>query len=327
MEEDAQKSLRSKILAIHADKSLTVQEKSRRVQALMNNRTSDVTSQTPQTNEQKNDTIEVTYFTGKGVSSDLVLGCSHYKRNCRIKAPCCKKIFTCRRCHDEQVEDHHKINRYDIQEMICMFCKQLQPVNSVCQNCEKSMASYYCDICKFFDDDISKGLWHCDKCGLCRVGGKENFFHCNECNMCLSNSVKQHKHTERAFETNCPVCSEWLLTSTNNGFQPKPCFHPIHSKCYKELGKHGKFSCPICSKTYSEFKPLLAPFWEELRQMKAESPMPDDYKDWRVEVLCNDCEKYSESPFHWVGTECSHCKGWNTKITKTIKPHSPSGNN
>lgn len=34
-----------------------------------------------------------------------VFGCEHYKRNCKLRAACCGKLFTCRFCHDE-VSDH-----------------------------------------------------------------------------------------------------------------------------------------------------------------------------------------------------------------------------
>lgn len=29
------------------------------------------------------------------------LRCSHYKRRCKIRAPCCNEIFDCRHCHNE----------------------------------------------------------------------------------------------------------------------------------------------------------------------------------------------------------------------------------
>jgi len=262
------------------------------------------------TQEQQIDISQTYHNQEKGI-----LGCSHYKRNCRIKAPCCQRIFTCRRCHDEQIEDH-KINRYDIETMICMFCKTSQPVNQICQHCQKSMAAYFCGICKFFDDDISKGIWHCEKCGLCRVGGKDNFVHCDICHMCFHPGP--HKHTERAFETNCPVCNEYLLTSTSPAFLPAPCRHPIHTRCWKQLIKH-RISCSICSKTYSDLD--VTDLWESFRQMKNESHLPPEYQNWRVEVLCNDCEKRTETGYHWVGTECSYCHGWNTTITKTMRPN------
>ena len=34
-----------------------------------------------------------------------VFGCEHYKRNCKLLAACCGKLFTCRFCHDK-VSDH-----------------------------------------------------------------------------------------------------------------------------------------------------------------------------------------------------------------------------
>lgn len=38
-------------------------------------------------------------------SEKEVFGCKHYKRNCKVRASCCGKLFTCRFCHDE-VSDH-----------------------------------------------------------------------------------------------------------------------------------------------------------------------------------------------------------------------------
>ncbi|KAJ0036014.1 hypothetical protein Pint_25052 [Pistacia integerrima] len=28
-------------------------------------------------------------------------GCKHYRRRCKIRAPCCNEIFDCRHCHNE----------------------------------------------------------------------------------------------------------------------------------------------------------------------------------------------------------------------------------
>lgn len=39
-----------------------------------------------------------------------VFGCEHYKRNCKLLATCCNKLFTCRFCHDK-VSDH-TMDRY-----------------------------------------------------------------------------------------------------------------------------------------------------------------------------------------------------------------------
>jgi len=37
------------------------------------------------------------------------------------------------------------------------------------------MGKYFCDICKFFDDDTSKKQYHCDECGICRTGARITF--------------------------------------------------------------------------------------------------------------------------------------------------------
>lgn len=37
---------------------------------------------------------------------ESIFGCNHYKRNCKLLAPCCKKLFTCIRCHDDTTTDH-----------------------------------------------------------------------------------------------------------------------------------------------------------------------------------------------------------------------------
>ncbi|KAH9624446.1 hypothetical protein KSS87_008876 [Heliosperma pusillum] len=36
-------------------------------------------------------------------SEGSVFGCKHYKQNCKLVASCCNRIFTCRRCHDEEI--------------------------------------------------------------------------------------------------------------------------------------------------------------------------------------------------------------------------------
>lgn len=56
-----------------------------------------------------------------------VLGCPHYRRACKIRAPCCQKLFTCRLCHDHASD--HTMDRGEVAEMLCMRCGTLQPVH------------------------------------------------------------------------------------------------------------------------------------------------------------------------------------------------------
>ncbi|KAG8379107.1 hypothetical protein BUALT_Bualt07G0053700 [Buddleja alternifolia] len=50
----------------------------------------------------------------------LTFGCEHYKRNCKLLAPCCDKLFTCIRCHDDLTD--HSVDRKAITKMMCMKC-------------------------------------------------------------------------------------------------------------------------------------------------------------------------------------------------------------
>lgn len=56
-----------------------------------------------------------------------VLGCPHYRRACKMRAPCCQKLFTCRLCHDQASD--HTVDRGEVKEMLCMRCETLQPMH------------------------------------------------------------------------------------------------------------------------------------------------------------------------------------------------------
>ncbi|AQK65474.1 hypothetical protein ZEAMMB73_Zm00001d014186 [Zea mays] len=36
-----------------------------------------------------------------------IFGCEHYKRNCKLVAACCNKLFTCIFCHDKVTQEVH----------------------------------------------------------------------------------------------------------------------------------------------------------------------------------------------------------------------------
>ncbi|KAI5316106.1 hypothetical protein L3X38_045282 [Prunus dulcis] len=99
--------------------------------------------------------------------------CDHYRRRCKIRAPCCDQIFPCRHCHNEAAsslsnpKDRHELVRQDVKQVVCSVCNTEQQVAQLCSNCGVNMGEYYCDICKFYDDDISKQQFHCNECGIC----------------------------------------------------------------------------------------------------------------------------------------------------------------
>ncbi|KAJ3353029.1 hypothetical protein HDU83_007403 [Entophlyctis luteolus] len=72
--EQRQADMRKQIVAIQQDTSIPPQEKAKRIQD----------------------------------KDQLIMGCKHYQRSCKLQAHCCGKWFPCRFCHDE-VSDHNII--------------------------------------------------------------------------------------------------------------------------------------------------------------------------------------------------------------------------
>ncbi|CAK9184752.1 unnamed protein product [Ilex paraguariensis] len=139
----------------------------------------------------------------------LVFGCKHYKRNCKLVASCCNKLYTCIRCHDDMA--NHSMDRKTTTKMMCMKCMIIQPIGATCStvSCNNiSMARYYCQICKLFDDE-----------------------------------------REKCLEDNCPICHEYIFTSSSPVkalpcghlmhsacFQDYTCTHYTCPICSKSLG-------------------------------------------------------------------------------------------
>jgi len=245
-----------------------------------------------------------------------ILGCKHYMRGCKKLAACCDQLFTCRWCHDETISDH-KIDRHKTEQMMCMYCKTVQKMAQVCSNtnCGKTLANYYCDICKFHDDAPNKSIYHCMHCGICRVGkGLDiDFFHCLKCCACLAIGTKEnHKCIENNLKSNCAICNQDLFSSRQSTTILK-CGHPIHLKCLTAYEEEGNFSCPLCSKSIGD----LSSTWHHWDQIIQSQPMPPEWNNARAVILCNDCEKKAEVPFHFVGLKCQPCGGYNTRILTT----------
>ncbi|PON78657.1 43kDa postsynaptic protein [Parasponia andersonii] len=240
-----------------------------------------------------------------------VFGCEHYKRNCKLRAACCGKLYTCRFCHDK-VSDH-SMDRKSTVEMMCMQCLQIQPVGPVCKtpSCQElSMAKYYCSICKFFDDE--RAVYHCPFCNLCRVGKGlgTDFFHCMTCNCCLGIKSPDHKCREKGLEINCPICCDFLFTSSAT-VRALPCGHYMHSDCFRAY-TCSHYICPICSKSMGD----MSVYFGMLDALLASEELPEEYKDRCQDILCNDCDKKGNAPFHWLYHKCTFCGSYNTKVIK-----------
>ncbi|XP_024630996.1 probable E3 ubiquitin-protein ligase RZFP34 isoform X1 [Medicago truncatula] len=277
-------------------------------------------------------------------------GCQHYRRRCRIRAPCCNEIFDCRHCHNEAKNDinvdykhRHDMPRHQVKQVICSLCGAEQEVDvniglrrvesllsaicneerkslcidyihaqQNCVNCGVCMGKYFCDTCKLYDDDISKQQYHCNGCGICRTGGQENFFHCNKCGCCYSTLLRDsHPCVEGAMHHDCPVCFEYLFESRNDVIV-MPCGHTIHKSCLNEMREHFQFTCPLCSKSVCD----MSKVWEKLDMEISATPMPEPYQNKMVWILCNDCGKTSNVRFHFVAQKCLNCNSYNTRQTR-----------
>lgn len=105
---------------------------------------------------------------------------------------------------------------------------------------------------------------------------------------------------------------EFLFDSRRTA-QAMRCGHFIHSDCFRELRRApGGFStlrCPVCSVSLTDFEFL----WRQLDEEVALTPMPPEYANMMVRILCNDCHAEGETNFHIVGLKCKACGSYNTR--------------
>lgn len=239
--------------------------------------------------------------------------CDHYKRNCKIVAPCCNEVYPCRICHDEKYEFldikiKHKINRFEIKEVICLTCDLRQEVSNECKECKTVFGKYFCDICNLFDN-VDKGQYHCSLCGFCRIGYQNNFIHCTNCNMCIGKNLYDSHKCVSIANSLCPICMADLYTSTLKIIPCcKQCGQYLHIDCLTEYLKTN-YKCPTCSKSIVKMDMINKYIDLEIENTE----MPDEYKDLMVEILCNDCHNKDSVKFHIIGLKCGSCGSYNTR--------------
>jgi RING finger/CHY zinc finger protein 1 len=246
-----------------------------------------------------------------------LFSCPHYKRKCRLLAPCCDRIYHCRFCHDE-AEDH-LLDRETVRQVQCLGCRLRQPVGENCAHCGLRFGEYSCLDCRLFDDE-DKEQYHCPDCRVCRVGGRGNGFHCHGCDMCLPAKFRgAHSCVENASRVNCPVCQEDLHTSRQPSHIP-PCHHLIHIDCFHQMVDNDLYACPTCGKAMMD----MANVWKDMDKEILDTPMPEEYRDLYAGMQCKDCGHCGTSAFHLVGLKCGGCGGYNTARDKGPL-HGPPG--
>lgn len=253
----------------------------------------------------------------RGPDGAISRGCRHYRRHCQIVAPCCGEAFWCRHCHNEAKnvgKGAHEIDRKRIKEVICQHCNLRQPPGEGCARCGQRFGGYFCEVCNFWDDDgPQKRVFHCARCGICRVGGRENYFHCDTCGSCYPNEIRAtHTCVENAMHQNCPVCLQDLFQSTTQ-VTILQCGHTIHQDCLRELQMSfaglQSLRCPICNVSLYKYEDL----WAEMDRQVAETPMPAEYQNVEIRIICNDCQLTAAVQFHVMGHKCPGCRSYNTR--------------
>ncbi|KAG2411057.1 Zinc finger protein [Vigna angularis] len=308
-----QNELESEIRKVYRDSTLDPRRKAYLVQNLLTSRWIAAQQQSPKAlSEGSSNSVEIVGLSPSFRDPEkLVFGCDHYKRNCKLRAECCGKLFTCRFCHDN-VSDH-SMDRKATLEMMCMHCLNIQPIGPMCMtpSCNGfSMAKYYCNICKFFDDE--RNVYHCPFCNLCRVGQGLgiDYFHCMKCNCCLGIKSTSHKCLEKGLEMNCPICCDDLFTSSAT-VRALPCGHYMHSACFQAY-TCSHYTCPICSKSLGD----MAVYFGMLDALLAAEELPEEYRERCQDILCHDCDRKGSSRFHWLYHKCEFCGSYNTRVIK-----------
>eukprot|EP01083_Nonionella_stella_P207311 753252_1 len=162
----------------------------------------------------------------------LSFGCKHFRRNCSYLCSCCNKWYFCSYCHDEiesTIIDGHHLQRGNIIAIKCCNCGKEQKPNISCIKCNILMGYYYCEICRFWDNDTNHLLFHCDKCGVCL---NKQFF-------------KIHKCVEQSTKCDCPICGDYMHCSNQPVTFWTKCGHAIHCQCMEEYLVYDTL-CPIC---------------------------------------------------------------------------------
>ncbi|CAI0444623.1 unnamed protein product [Linum tenue] len=189
-------------------------------------------------------------------------GCSHYRRRCSVRAPCCNEVFSCRHCHNEAKNDikvdqklRHDMPRHEVRQVVCSLCATEQEVQQVCRNCGVCMGKYYCETCKFFDDDI---FFECPSTLLSRYQ-EGNFIV-----MPVGYAELEDVKTFSTAKTVAPATLSLLRKVT-----------PVwRAQCVMIALCALRYACPLCSKSVCD----MSATWEALDVEIAATPMPEPYR-------------------------------------------------
>lgn len=321
---DNESQLRSLMQQISRDPNLSDSEKTRQNQLLLTKRFEKRRAREAAKHRAENNARKDSLSYSKikdPITGEYLLGCEHYPRKCRLLADCCNSWVVCRFCHDNSEMDH-TINRFNTKRVKCMLCGTEQDIGKTCIHCKVQFARYYCHECKFFDDTPGKEIYHCDKCSICRVGSgfEKGTYHCDDCDACVSKDHKKNQQClKNSLDADCPICMQYLFTSTKPVVFMR-CGHTMHSHCFDAYVTEN-YRCPLCQKALTNMNPYYAMLDEAIKNGSPSSK----HQHTMAEVLCHDCEKRSQTPYHEQHRRCMipGCGSYNTRLIKIMKRTEP----
>lgn len=93
---------------------------------------------------------------------------------------------------------------------------------------------------------------------------------------------------ENVSRSNCAVCLEDIHHSRIPCHIPT-CGHLLHRTCFEQLLVSGHYACPTCQTSMLDMKQL----WNYLDNEIQVTPMPKEYENFFVDILCKDCHLVS----------------------------------
>lgn len=90
----------------------------------------------------------------------------------------------------------------------------------------------------------------------------------------------------------------------------------MHAHCFDTYTVE-HYICPLCHKALTNMRGYYAQIDEAMKEQE----MPEKHRNKVAEVLCHDCDKRSETAYHFLYLKCQtpDCGSYNTRLLRTIE--------
>uniref|UniRef100_A0A8B9PIJ5 Ring finger and CHY zinc finger domain containing 1 n=1 Tax=Apteryx owenii TaxID=8824 RepID=A0A8B9PIJ5_APTOW len=224
-----------------------------------------------------------------------------------LQAPCCGKLYACRLCHDGA--EGHRLDRFRVAEVQCARCRRLQKVGTAGAAAAARGPPFRGWGRRRRVPNgrlLSLPLPSPRRAGAAAAGAAE----LRGLPQPLRGILLRHLPSFRPRQEAVPLRRVRHLQDIHTsrvGAHVLPCGHLLHRTCYEDMLKEG-YRCPLCMHSALD----MTRYWRQLDDEVAQTPMPTEYQNMMVEILCNDCNARSTVQFHLLGMKCTNCESYNT---------------